>query len=134
MHSLLLKRIFPLVVAVISVCTFASGCSTEPGDMAMTHNTRLELVDWHIAGLWVINSPVCWLRVYNYNKEPIHNVTLSYVTYDYDGKPLDKGTYTLDGTVVPYGSKNFIEQYIGLVSIESDKLSIKLESVQRGEQ
>lgn len=127
------KRLLPLFLAIFSICAFACGCTPEGGDMALTQNVRLEMVDWHIAGLWVINCPVCWLRVYNYNNVPIHDVTLSYVTYDFDGKPLDKGTFVIDGTVPPSNIKNFIEQYIGLVSLESDKLSIKLESVKGGE-
>ena len=111
-----------------------SSCGNEMGvDAQLSKNVYMELVDWHVSGLWVINCPVCWLRVYNYNNVPIHDVTLSYVTYDFDGKPLDTGTFVIDGIVPPSNIKNFIEQYIGLVSLESDKLSVKLESVKGGE-
>lgn len=133
-----LKRVLPPTIALAGIIAFASGCAEDtPGDMALTHNTRVELVDWHIAGLWVINSPVCWFRVYNYNNVPITAITISYVTYDFDGKPLDKGTYTIEGddaTVGPRQVHNYIEKYVGLVSLESDKISTQLVSVKLGEQ
>lgn len=127
------KRILPLILACAATCLVASGCAPEPVDMALTQNVRVEMVDWHVAGLWVINCPVVWFRVYNYNNVPIHDITISYVTYDFEAKPMDHGTYTIDGTVAPMGLKNFVEQYVGLVSVESDRLSIKLESVKAGE-
>lgn len=131
------SRFLPPLLAVLSILLFATGCATEPpGDMALTHNTRVELVDWHIAGLWVINCPVCWFRVYNYNSVPITGITISYVTYDYEGKPLDKGTFVIEGddaTVGPGQVHNYIEKYVGLVSLESDKLSTQLVSVKQGE-
>lgn len=134
MRSRLSSTLCAVLIALTMVVLCASGCSPELiGDAALTQNVRLELVDWHISGLWVINCPVCWLRVENYNHVPITDITVSYVTYDFDGKPLDKGKYTIDGTVGPGAVKNFIEQYIGLVSLESDKISIKLDSVRGGE-
>lgn len=98
-------------------------------DAALTRNVRLELVDWHIVGLWVINCPCCWFRVENYNDVPIKNVTFRYKTYGYNGELLTTGTYTMEGEVAPGRAKNFIEQYIGLVDLESDMLSVELVSV-----
>ena len=112
-----------------------TGCSPELLlDPEMSKNVRLELVDWHVSGLWVINSPVCWFRVSNYNNRPVTDVTITYETLDFDGKSLDKGTYTIldsgEPTVIPAnGLKNCAEQYIGIVSLESDKLSVKLKGV-----
>ena len=83
-------------------------------------------------GFWVINSPVVWVRVANYNKEPITEITFQYNTFDYEDKPLDQGTYTLEGTVPGGTVKNFIEQYVGLVSLHSNKIMCKLLSVKRG--
>ncbi|MCA9802564.1 MAG: hypothetical protein KC777_11400 [Cyanobacteria bacterium HKST-UBA02] len=107
------------------------GCGAPElhADAALTRNVRLELVDWHIVGLWVINCPNCWFRVENYNEVPIKNVTLRYKTYGYNGELLDTGTYTMDGEVGPGRAKNFIEQYLGLVNLESDMLSVELVSV-----
>jgi hypothetical protein len=112
-----------------------AGCGAPAGDPALTKNVYLELVDWHVAGLWVINSPVAWVRVANYNQVPVKDITFQYNTYDDDGTPLDQGTYTLtdsDGnsSVVKAGSmKNFIEQYLGTVNLHSMKLRLKLLSV-----
>jgi hypothetical protein len=106
-----------------------NGCATESGDVALTKKVIFELVDWHISGFWVINCPVAWVRIANYNNVPIKDITFEYDTFDVDGKPLDKGTYTLEGEVEPGAVKNFIEQYLGLVSLPSDKLSVKLISV-----
>ncbi|MBX3072897.1 hypothetical protein KF707_10015 [Candidatus Obscuribacterales bacterium] len=109
-----------------------------PPDEELKRNVHLELVDWHIVGLWVINSPCCWVRVANYNDVPIKNITIRYKTFGYRGEPLDVGTYTLSGAqasdyvVKPRSVKNFIEQYIGLVALESDMLSVELLSVERG--
>ena len=108
-----------------------------PGDPELTKNVHLELVDWHIVGLWVMNCPCCWVRVANYNDVPVKNVTIRYKTFGYKGEKLTEGTYTLSGAtpadaVVKAGSvKNFIEQYIGLVELESDMLSVELVSVER---
>jgi len=93
--------------------------------------TRAQLMDWHISGFWVINCPVAWIRVTNLNQVPIKEITVRYDTYDAAGNPLDHGTYTLDGTVVPGQTKNFIEQYLGLVSLYTERLSVTLVSVKR---
>lgn len=117
----------------ISTLLCLGGCGApEGGDEALTKNTYLELVDWHISGFWIINSPVVWVRVANYNQEPISDVTFQYNTYGYEGQPLDQATYTLEGTVPGGTVKNFIEQYVGLVHLHSDKLMIKLISVKHG--
>jgi hypothetical protein len=120
--------------SVLAICLLSSvmlnGCSTESGDAALTSKVVFELVDWHISGFWVINCPVAWVRIANYNTVPIKNITFEYDTFDVDGKFLDRGTYTIpEGEVEPGGVKNFIEQYLGLVSLPSDKLSVKLVSV-----
>jgi hypothetical protein len=60
---------------------------------------------------------------------PIKNITFQYDTYDVDGNHLDRGTYVIEETVDPGAVRNFIEQYLGLVSLHSDKLSVKLISV-----
>lgn len=123
-------------VCFVAVKAFV-GTIHGPGDPELTKNVHLELVDWHIVGLWVINSPCCWFRVANYNNVPIKNVTIRYKTFGYSGELLSEGTYTLAGSqaseyVVKAGSvKNFIEQYIGLVALESDMLQVELVSVER---
>jgi hypothetical protein len=126
-------RITQIAIAfVILFSTVAlSGCATEAGDQELTSHTQLELVDWHVSGLWVINCPVAWVRVANYNPVPIKDITFQYDTYDVDGKHLDSGTYTVEETVDPGSVRNFIELYVGLVSLHSDKLSVKLLSVGR---
>lgn len=104
----------------------------DPDHDVLVSNTKLELVDWHVSGLWVINSPVAWIRVTNYNPVPIHDITLEYQTFAADGRPLDKGTFTIEGTVPGDGTtKNFIELYLGLVDLYSEKLTCKLISVKR---
>jgi hypothetical protein len=109
-----------------------SGCEVHsPEEQALTHNTQVLLMDWHIAGLWVINSPVAWVRVYNYNSVPIKEITFQYNTFTDDGKPLNEGTFTIEGQVDPRTSKNFVELYLGLVDLPSQRLNIKLLSVKR---
>ncbi|MBX9770748.1 MAG: hypothetical protein K2X29_05225 [Candidatus Obscuribacterales bacterium] len=109
-----------------------SGCSMAHGKgRNLAKNVYLELVDWHIVGLWVINTPCCWIRVANYNDVPIKNITIRYKTYGYEGQLLTTGTYTLEYEVAPGSVKNFIEQYIGLVDLESDMLSVEVESVEQ---
>jgi hypothetical protein len=124
---------FLLGLFCLTFSVTATSCTPEPGDKALTANTRIELVDWHISGLWVINAPVCWIRVANYNNAPIKDVTFTYRTYDFEGRPLDTGTYTLDGDIGPGQVKNFIEQYVGIVQVESDKIAIALSSVRPGD-
>jgi hypothetical protein len=87
------------------------------------------LVDWHISGLWIINCPVAWVRIKNYNAVPIKNILLQYNTYDEDGRPLDEGTCPIEDVMAPGEVRNFIEIYLGLVDIHSEKLSVKLLSV-----
>lgn len=109
-----------------------AGCGNEVADPNLVKNTYLELVDWHVSGLWVINCPVAWVRVTNYNTRPITDITFQYDTYASDGRPLNQGTYPLEGVVEPGQTKNFIELYLGLVDLESEKLSVKLISVSPG--
>lgn len=119
-----------LFFAISISTTFLQGCAPAlTGDANLTSHANLELVDWHISGLWIINCPVAWVRVANYNQVPIHDIVLQYNTYDYEGKPLDEGTFTIEESVAPGTTRNFIELYLGLVSLHSDKLSIKLLSV-----
>jgi nucleotide-binding universal stress UspA family protein len=108
---------------------FANTQNPQTNDEQLTHMTSASLIDWHVSGLWVINSPVAWVRITNYNSVPIKEVTLSYTTYNAAGHPLDTGTYEIDGTVAPHTTRNFVELYLGLVSLESERLSIKLLSV-----
>jgi hypothetical protein len=122
-----------LLASCLTFTVTVTGCTPELGDATLTQNTRIELVDWHISGLWVINCPVCWIRVANYNNVPIKDITIKYQTFDFDSKPLDQGSYTIDGEVGPGQVKNFIEQYVGIVQVESDKLKIELSTVHLGE-
>ncbi len=117
-----------LVLACLMVCSLAA-CGGPQGNEALTKNTYIELVDWHISGLWVINAPVAWVRVKNYNNVPIKDVTFQYSTFDFDGSLLDQANYTCEGEVPPGQVKNFIEQYLGLVNLRSQKLMVKLVSV-----
>ena len=123
------------IACVLALSLFSpiglTGCSTDPGDQELTSRTHFELVDWHVSGLWVINCPVAWIRVANYNPVPIKNITFQYDTYDVDGVHLDRGTYTVEETVDPGAVRNFIELYLGLVNLHSDKLSVKIVSVDR---
>ena len=67
----------------------------------------------------------------NYNQVTIKDVVVQYSSFDEAGNPLDQGTFTIEGTVAPGQTKNFIELYLGLVSLYTERLSIKLLSVQR---
>lgn len=119
------------VAAVMLLCIsvqFASAGFRQENQIAAA-NTRLELIDWHISGLWVINAPVAWVKVTNYNSVPIHDITMEYQTFDSTGKPLDKGTFTIEGTVAPHTTRNFIEQYLGLVDLYTERLQLRLLSV-----
>lgn len=125
------SRLFAALI--LSLALSLSACtSLLGGDAGLTQRTYFELVDWHISGLWVINCPVAWVRVANYNEVPIKNITFQYDTYDYDGTHLDHGTYTVEDSVPPRTVKNFIELYLGLVNLHSERLSVKLLSVSRG--
>jgi hypothetical protein len=108
------------------------GCSGHSQEQQLlSANTAIVLMDWHIAGFWVINSPVAWVRVYNNNDVPIHEITFEYHTYTDEGKLLDKGTFTIEGRVEPRGMKNFAELYLGIVDLYSQRLDIKLLSVKK---
>lgn len=124
------KLAWSSIFAMAAFCLcFLSGCESISGDQQLTSQTYFELVDWHISGFWVINCPVAWVRVKNFNNVPIKDITFQYNTFDYDGTPLDQGTYTIDGTVPASSVKNFAELYVGMVNLHSDKLSVKLLSV-----
>src|SRR5262249_30416000 len=130
------RRGVAAVVSLILAMAPLHGCSEGPGDSELTGRTVVELVDWHVAGLWVINCPVAWVRVANYNQVPIKEVTVQYDTYDYDGRHLDSGRTTLSdsaagSSVAPGQVKNFIEQYLGLIDLHSERLTLKLISVER---
>jgi hypothetical protein len=128
----------PLLTTLISVaaCTILCyGCaSTEEPDEALSSNVRCELVDWHPANAFgIIRCPIAWIRVTNYNNVPIKHVKVQYLTYDVQGNLLNQDVYELEGgTVEPSQVKNYFEQYLGLVNTHSERLGIKLESVDRG--
>lgn len=127
-----LLRTALLGVVVSAVVFLCSGCETreeQERNAALTRSTSLVLMDWHISGLWVINSPVAWVRVFNNSDVPITEVTFEYSTFDNYGKPLDKGTFTIEGTIPPRCHKDFIELYLGLVDLYSEHLSVRLLSV-----
>ena len=106
------------------------GCEFHgPDEQALMTRTQIVLMDWHIAGFWVINSPVAWVRVLNYNTVPIKDITFQYQTFTDEGRPLNKGTFTIEGTVAPGSVKNFAELYLGIVDLYSQRLDIKLLSV-----
>jgi hypothetical protein len=118
-----------VIATMLFVVLAIVGCGEPAGDPTLTKSTYMELVDWHVSGLWVINSPVAWVRVANYNGVPVKDITFQYNTYDFDNTPLDQGTYTIEGVVPPGQMRNFIELYLGIVSLHSQKLSLKLLSV-----
>lgn len=119
-----------LVVFILLWVAMRFGNTHNPtSSEALTQATALRLVDWHISGLWIINSPVAWVKVTNYNEVPIKDVTFSYTTYTSSGKVLDTGSFEIEGTIAPHATRNFVELYLGLVSLESERLSIKLTSV-----
>ncbi len=128
-----------LVTLFLSIKELSGCIGHGPGDPELTKNIHLELVDWHIVGLWVMNCPCGWVRVANYNKVPVKNVRVRFKTFGYNGEQLNESTYILsgatpaDGTVKAGGVKNFIEQYMGLVDLESDMLSVELVSVDRAD-
>jgi hypothetical protein len=118
---------------LLSLTLAGCGVIMAPEEQALTANTRITLMDWHVAGFWVINSPVAWVRVMNYNDVPIKEITFEYRTFDDGGKPLDKGTFTIEGSVAPRSMKNFIELYLGIVDLYSQRLDIRLLSVKRAD-
>jgi len=127
------RTLLAFAITLVLTTTGLSGCGTESGDEALTKKVYMELVDWHVAGLWIINSPVAWVRVMNYNKVPVKEITFEYFTYDFQGKLLNRGTYTVPDGVVPAGGmKNFIELYLGCVDLNSQQLQVRLSSVRSG--
>ncbi|MBY0357945.1 MAG: hypothetical protein K2W82_08075 [Candidatus Obscuribacterales bacterium] len=122
----MIRRVSALLIAFGASFLLSSCAELDLNSAELTRNTTIELVDWHVVGLWVINSPVAWVRVTNYNNVPLHDITFEYDTYDLNGKFLNKGEYTIEGTVQPHSSKNFAELYVGLVDLYSERLSIKL--------
>ena len=132
------RRGLALAAALFLAVAPLTSCSEGPGDAELASKVAVELVDWHVAGLWVINCPVAWVRVANYNQVPIKEITVQYDTYDYDGRHLDTGRTTLSdsaygGGVHPGQVKNFIEQYFGLIDLHSERLTVKLISVEKGD-
>ena len=121
-----------LLITNLLACLSLSSCDAiDPEAEQLTKNVQIQLIDWHISGLWVINSPVAWVRINNYNDVPIHEITFEYKAAASDGKPLDHGTFTIEGSVPAHGTKNFVELYLGLVDLYTEKLSIQLLSVHR---
>jgi hypothetical protein len=120
-----------LCVAALA-CVLLTGCEVpDSEEQILTRNTQILLMDWHVAGLWVINCPVAWVRVFNYNQVPIKEITFQYNTFTEEGQPLNEGTFTIEGSVEPQTTKNFIELYLGLVDLPSQRLTIKLLHVKR---
>ena len=120
-----------MVVTVLFAVTLLTACQPFPsGNPELTAKTRLELVDWHITGLLIINCPTAWVRVGNFNSVPIKNITFQYNTFDENGQAMDEGTFTIEDSVKPGQTKNFIELYLGLVDLHTERLSVKLLSVE----
>ncbi|MBX9685889.1 MAG: hypothetical protein K2X27_04250 [Candidatus Obscuribacterales bacterium] len=128
------NSLFRQVPLILACLLSLSACEIiDPEAEQLKSNTRLELVDWHISGLWVINSPVAWVRVTNMNNVPLHDITFEYRTFAADGHPLDRGTFTIEGKVPAGTTKNFVELYLGLVDLYTERLSLQLLSVKRSE-
>ncbi len=121
-----------VLTAFLFISSFTAGCTNlSPGNRDLAKNVHVELVDWHISGLMIFNTPVCWIRVCNYNSVPVKDVRVKYKTFGYNGQILSEGTYTMEGTVGPRSVKNFVEQTVGLVDLESDMLSIEMDAVEQ---
>lgn len=121
-------------IFIYSLCLscLITGCSYSPVvDDNLSKHVLVQLIDWHISGLWVINSPVAWVKVTNYNPVPIENIVISYETFNIDGKKLNQAQYTIEEVVAANKSKNFIEQYLGLVDLDTEKLKVSLIGVSR---
>ncbi len=103
----------------------------EPATDRYTKNTTIQLVDWHIIGLWILNCPSAWIAVNNGNNVAIKNITIRYKTYGYKRELLDTGVTTIEQRVEAGATKNFTEQALGLVSLESDMLSVELIKVEK---
>ncbi len=123
-----------LILSLLSLSLMLFSCTAaETGNAELTRQTYLQLVDWHMSGAWIFGSPVAWVRVTNYSPVAIKDVQFKYITYDYQSRKLNDGIYTLEGTIQPGQSKNFIEQYLNVVDIHSEQLSIHLQSVSQAE-
>jgi len=120
-----------MFAALVLVVLSTSSCTTHKfGNAELSRNVYVELVDWHISGLLVFNTPICWIRVVNYNNVPVKDVRIKFKTFGYNGQQLSDGTYTMEGTIGPRSVKNYVEQTVGLVDVESDMLSIELDAVE----
>ncbi len=121
------------LVLILCLSILWGACTVpESSNSALAQNVRLELVDWHISGLWAINSPVAWVRITNYNTVPIKNITFEYTTFDETNELVDTGTFTIEDSVRAGDTRNFIELYLGLVSVHSESLRVRLLSLERG--
>lgn len=121
-----------VIALFVLLGTMTTGCSMESaGNRDLAKNVHVELVDWHISGLLIFNTPICWIRVVNYNNVPVKDVRVRYKTFGYNGQLLSEGKYTMEGAVGPRSVKNFVEQTVGLVDLESDMLSIELDAVEQ---
>jgi hypothetical protein len=121
-----------LVTISAGLCFFLAGCALPAGDPELTRNTVLELVDWHITGLWIINCPVAWVRVTNNNSVPIKEVVLKYYVYDENGVMKNEGDFTIPDSIVQPGvRKDFIELYLGVTDLHSERLKVTLYSVDK---
>jgi hypothetical protein len=128
------RKLFSIgLVAALATCVaVTSSCTTHTvGSKELARNVYVELVDWHVSGLWIFNTPICWIRVVNYNNVPVKDVRVRFKTFGYNGEQLSNGTYTMEGSVGPRSVKNFVEQTVGLCDIESDMLSIELDAVEK---
>jgi len=121
------------VLLCFALAFFLNSCGSQDiADPELLKHTRLELVDWHISGLGIINSPVAWVRIWNDNSVPIGDIVLSYVTYDYEGHQLSDGTCPIpDAKVDAHQMHNYIELYLGLVDVRSEQLTVQIQSVGR---
>ena len=119
----------------LTVAFFLNSCgSQDVEDPELLRHTRLQLMDWHISGLGIINSPVAWVRIWNDNSVAIGDIVLSYATYDYEGHRLSDGTCPIpDAKVEPHQRHDYIELYLGLVDLHSEQLSVQIQSVGRVE-
>jgi hypothetical protein len=122
--------------AAFACTTLFAGCAIEqPTDKVLLSNTHIRLMDWHISGFGIINSPVAWVLVTNNNLVPITDIVLEYTTFDYEGHQLDVGTCPIvdangvPSTLQPGEAKNFIELYLGLVDLQTEQLKVECYSV-----
>jgi hypothetical protein len=123
-----------LTASALSIMALLAGCSEQhPEVNGLLRNTYCELVDWHSTSAFgLVSCPIAWFRVGNYNPIPIKNIKVRYQTYDREAHLVSEGDYVIDESVPPGTARNFTEQYLGLVSTHSDKLAIKLVSVEAG--